>query len=395
MISFSALKESYYLINYHPRYFRNEENPYFDEWSQELLKLKHKEQKVVDFWYRELEVHLNDEFFAIAVVPSSSSENKISGIHLVAQKIAKSRKITTTDATSCLRRPQSVEKLALGGSRELAIHTNSIEVINRYLIKNKNVLLVDDISTTGNSLLACKELLLKAGASKVKSVALGKTVTYKSESDLEASAESAHEEIEAAVGSTRYSIDMAAEYKHEQVEKDAADAHTQIDMDAAYAHEMVEEDAAKTHAQIAMNAQCEHEQVEEDAADAHYSIDMAAGYEHQQVEEDAADVHYSIDMAAEYEHQQVEEDAADAHYSIDMAAEYEHQQVEENAGNAHAQIDMNAECEHEQVEKNAANAHYSIHMDAKYEHEQVEDDAAYAHEQIDVGADYAHLELKF
>jgi hypoxanthine phosphoribosyltransferase len=351
MISFSNLKESYYLINYHPCYLREEENPYFDEWSEKLLKLKHKEQKVVDFWDGQLEEHLNDEVFAVAVVPSSSSENKISGIHLVAQKIVQSGQLNRTDATSCLIRHQSIDKLALGVSRELANHTNSIEVINRHLIKNKNVLLVDDISTTGNSLLACKELLLKAGASKVKCVALGKTVTYKSESDLEASAESAHEEIEAAVESTHYSIDMAAEYKHEQVKKDAADAHTQIDMDAVYAHAMVEEDAAKTHDQILINTECEHEQVEEDAAD--------------------------------------------AHYSIDMAAEYEHQQVKENAGNAHAQIDMDAVYAHAMVEEDAANAHYSIEMDAEYEHQQVKEDAAYAHEQIDVGADYAHLELKF
>lgn len=296
------MKESYYLINYHPCYFREEENPYFDEWSEKLLKLKHKEQKVVDFWDGQLEEHLNDEVFAIAVVPSSSSENKISGIHLVAQKIVQSGQLNRTDATSCLIRHQSIDKLALGGSRELANHTNSIEVINRHLIKNKNVLLLDDISTTGNSLLACKELLLKAGASKVKCVALGKTVTYKSERDLEAFAEFAHEEIEAAVESAHYSIYMAAEYEHQQVEENAGNAHAQIDMDAVYAHEMVEEDAAKTHAQIVINTECEHEQVEEDTANAHYSIDMDAAYAHKMVEDDAAYAHEQIDVGADYAH---------------------------------------------------------------------------------------------
>jgi len=314
------LKENYYLRNYQPLRLQGEENPYFDDWSEKLLELKNPTQNVVDFWCDELEQHLNNESFAIAVVPSSSSKNKISGIHLVAQKIAKSRQITIIDATSCLRRYQSIDKLASGGSRELTVHANSIEVINRHLIKNKNILLVDDISTTGNSLLACKELLLKAGASKVKCVALGKTVTYKSESDLEASAESAHEEIEAAVENTHYLIDMAAKYKHEQVEKDAADAHNQIDdahnqidMDAAYAHAMVEDDAADAHNQIDM-----------DAAYAHAQIAMNAADEHKQVEDDAANAHYSIYREAKDEHEQVEEDKAYAHEQIDIGADYAH-----------------------------------------------------------------------
>jgi hypoxanthine phosphoribosyltransferase len=351
MISFSDLKENYYLRNYHPFRLLGEENHFFDDWSKKLLELKNKTPNLVDFWCGEIEQHLNNESFAIAVVPSSSSENKISGIHLVAQKIAKSRQITITDASSCLIRYRSIEKLASGGSRELTVHANSIELINCHLIKDKNIFLLDDISTTGNSLRACKELLMKAGASKIKCVALGKAVTYHSEDDLETFAESAHEEIEMAV----------------------VNAYTQIDRDTVYAHEMVQEDAANAHTQIDMNAECEHEQVEENAANTHAQIDMNAECEHEQVEEDAANTHYSIDMAAEYEHEQVEQNAANAHYSIDMAAEYEH----------------------EQVEQNAANRHYLIDMATEYEYEQVKEDAAYAHAQVEVGADYTHLELKF
>jgi hypoxanthine phosphoribosyltransferase len=302
MISFNNLKENYYLRNYHPFHLQGEENPYFDDWSEKLLELKNQTQNVVNFWYEELEQHLNNESFAIAVVPSSSSENKISGIHLVAQKIAKSRQITITDATSCLRRYRSIDKLASGGNRELTVHANSIEVINRHLIKNKNVLLVDDISTTGNSLLACKELVMKAGASKVKCVALGKTVRYHSENDLETFVESAHEEIKMAVAYARYLIDKNTASEHKQVEENAANARYLIDMDAAYEHKQVDEDAADAHAQIDMNAECEHEQVEKNAANAHYSIHMDAKYEHEQVEDDAAYAHEQIDVGADYAH---------------------------------------------------------------------------------------------
>ena len=40
----------------------------------------------------------------------------------------------------------------------------------------KHILLVDDISTSGNSLLACKELLMENGAERVAMFALGKSL---------------------------------------------------------------------------------------------------------------------------------------------------------------------------------------------------------------------------
>ena len=302
MISFNNLKENYYLRNYHRLRLQGEENPYFDDWSEKLLELKNQTQNVVDFWCDELEQHWDKDFFAIAVVPSSSSKNKISGIHLVAKKIAKSRQVPINDATSCLIRYRDIEKLASGGSRELTVHLQSIEVKNSHLIKDKNVLLVDDISTSGNSLSACKELLMKAGASKVKCVALGKRVTYHSENDLETLAESVHEEIERAVAYTCYLIKMNTADEHEEVEENAANARYLIDMAAEYEHEQVDEDAANAHAQIDRDAADKHEQVYEDAANSHYSIYVDSEYDYEQVKEDAAYAHAQVDIGADYAH---------------------------------------------------------------------------------------------
>jgi predicted amidophosphoribosyltransferase len=52
---------------------------------------------------------------------------------------------------------------------------DSIKVVKPDLIKGRRVLLLDDVKTSGNSLIACKELLLKAGAKEVVMVALGRT----------------------------------------------------------------------------------------------------------------------------------------------------------------------------------------------------------------------------
>lgn len=43
-------------------------------------------------------------------------------------------------------------------------------------ITGEIVLLMDDITTTGNSLYACKDILLENGAETVEMFALGKTV---------------------------------------------------------------------------------------------------------------------------------------------------------------------------------------------------------------------------
>jgi predicted amidophosphoribosyltransferase len=81
-----------------------------------------------------------------------------------------------TDATACLIRHTTINKLATGGDRSIEVHLNSIKVQNPNLIKDKRILLIDDVTTTHNSLFACKQLLLEAGAAQVYCLALGQTV---------------------------------------------------------------------------------------------------------------------------------------------------------------------------------------------------------------------------
>lgn len=109
---------------------------------------------------------------AIAVVPSSDPEASMSGIHELAKAlVAKGR----VDATECLVRIEKIEKLATGGSRSIDGHLKSVRVDHSELIQGREVLLLDDVTTSGNSLNACRQLLLKAGAKRVKCMALGRT----------------------------------------------------------------------------------------------------------------------------------------------------------------------------------------------------------------------------
>jgi predicted amidophosphoribosyltransferase len=58
------------------------------------------------------------------------------------------------------------------GERNITKHLNSIEVINQHLIKGQIVILLDDVCTSGNTLAACTQLLMEAGAAEVKQHAL-------------------------------------------------------------------------------------------------------------------------------------------------------------------------------------------------------------------------------
>lgn len=75
-----------------------------------------------------------------------------------------------------LDREHSIDKLAMGGNRDKKVHLNSITTLDDVDIQGDVVLLMDDVTTTGNSLYACKEILLSKGANQVEMFALGRAI---------------------------------------------------------------------------------------------------------------------------------------------------------------------------------------------------------------------------
>ncbi len=72
--------------------------------------------------------------------------------------------------TSISKQSQSSEK------RTKKRHKDSIKIYNQSIIKDQKIILLDDVLTTGNTVKACQELLLEAGAKEVKVIVLGKTI---------------------------------------------------------------------------------------------------------------------------------------------------------------------------------------------------------------------------
>jgi len=112
---------------------------------------------------------------AVALVPGHDPENGRSGLRAIIEAYAPRARVAV--GVDYLKRTTLIDKLANGGDRSVQVHLDSIVANDPARFRGKSILLVDDVLTTGNSLLACREILLAAGAAKVHSLALAQT-TY-------------------------------------------------------------------------------------------------------------------------------------------------------------------------------------------------------------------------
>jgi len=155
---------------YHP--YRGGSNPDFDRFSSLILSLKNQKDEGFAYFYKQL-APLFREDIAVAVVPSHDPAKSTSGIRSLAKLLAHDS--SRVDASACLQRVIKIDKLATGGDRSVQKHLDSIRVAQPELIRGRAVLLLDDVTTTHNSLLACRTLLLNAGATSVQAYALAQT----------------------------------------------------------------------------------------------------------------------------------------------------------------------------------------------------------------------------
>ena len=95
-----------------------------------------------------------------------------SGIRTIARRLCTH---STIDGTDVIIRISEIEKKATGGSRNLKLEIESLGIRNEEIVKGRHVLLLDDVTTTGTSLMAGKIQMLRAGAKTVALLALAET----------------------------------------------------------------------------------------------------------------------------------------------------------------------------------------------------------------------------
>jgi len=122
-----------------------------------LRALKQRDPTYINFISNKLNNILNDKELTICRIPSSTS-NTENGCDDVIIKLA-TLNSNYKDGRKCINRTVSISKGHLGGERNITKHIQSSEIKNLELLNNKDILLIDDIITTGKSVEAFVKLI--------------------------------------------------------------------------------------------------------------------------------------------------------------------------------------------------------------------------------------------
>ena len=172
---------SFHYMDYHPYKKGKNPNHYPGSDSQTLAYLKDSDGwstpakrdllKRIGDWLKEV---LDNLDFVVAIVPGHSPQSPPNFLHPIIGNFIRGN---VKDGRDLLIRTREVPKAAHGGPRSQSLHEETIQVTDPSRVKDKVVYIIDDIWTTGSTLRACASLMLRAGASDVKLLAVGKTVS--------------------------------------------------------------------------------------------------------------------------------------------------------------------------------------------------------------------------
>lgn len=166
-----------YIINYYPTRLFFAINDEAISGSRRLLSFK--DGNISSYKYFESQITLVIEKLkdiydinSVVIIPSHQKDSYCSNMKLLAKYI--SSLIQAYDDSDVLTRISTIDKLTSGGNRSIDTHLVSISV-NSQRVVGKRILLIDDVVTTGNSMIACEKILNAANADSVTCLSLAKT----------------------------------------------------------------------------------------------------------------------------------------------------------------------------------------------------------------------------
>ena len=173
----------HHVCDYNSYYKEGVKNPYIDHYTYKIMDLKEPSQRghnaaILHFapklnsGINALANSLNIRTLQIAIVPSSEKDKRSAGLETLITHINGTRVIYDPNF---LVRDHTVPKAHLGGDRSYDRNIKSVSVHNAPS-KDIPLILLDDVSTTGNSLYSCREILKNVGVKKVYMIVIGQTV---------------------------------------------------------------------------------------------------------------------------------------------------------------------------------------------------------------------------
>lgn len=119
----------------------------------------------------------NGEWYICTAPGHEKSDNKSNGVYNILKNYVYLRKIFVLDNQILYRKSSVVKRASIKGNRA-EYYDEDIETIGigeHFNPKGKKIIIFDDITTSGGTLLACKQVLKDAGAESVICCAIGKT----------------------------------------------------------------------------------------------------------------------------------------------------------------------------------------------------------------------------
>lgn len=171
----------YYLYDYIPKYTGR-----YDAKSQLILDYKDEKRNAINQFNYEIMKALFElsgknsvllKNRTICVVPSHEAYKWSKSLQSTADFL--SEKIGMRNGYYYLRRNNTIKQLSHGGNRNIEQHKGSIDIKYKKAIPGRHFILIDDITTTGNSLEACRTILNENGAKSVRCIAIGRTLSDK------------------------------------------------------------------------------------------------------------------------------------------------------------------------------------------------------------------------
>lgn len=178
-----------YMIDYIP-YTKGKRNDY-DSSTIRFIKMnsvrdperQQKFEEKVKKWLRKFIMsNFPDDTVIIAIAPSSKAFTKTSFMYDLIEEFIDEydSDLDIKNGSDMLERYKTIpeQKYIPRYKRRESTHRNSIRISSSVsrLSRRKNVVILDDVYSSGCTLRVCKELMLKTNPKNVKIVAIGKTV---------------------------------------------------------------------------------------------------------------------------------------------------------------------------------------------------------------------------